>query len=180
MNIFYTHPNPEVCALDHCNRHCIKMIPKYAQVLSTAHRKLDGNKYADEQGLMELIPESDPCTFWVEQSTYHYKWLYEVWIYLLFQYRTTYGKSHAKESLIAPLSNTPFNMLKRGFKPCYPVGDQELATKIKNVPLYYRHYLITKFNSWDEKGYSFDYPWGFPTWLKKTEGGWVYESAYNP
>lgn len=177
MNIFYTHPNPEICALNHSNRHCIKMILEYAQMLSTAHRKLDGHKLADEWGLMKATHESHPCTFWVEQSTYHYKWLYDVWVYLLFQYRETYGRSHKAERLIAHLSNTPFNMLKRGFKPPYPVGDVELAKQEKDVTIFYKKYLINKYNAWDAKGYSFDYPWGFPNWLSKQNGEWTYVSS---
>jgi hypothetical protein len=174
MNIFYTHASAEVCALDHSNRHCIKMILEYAQMLSTAHRKLDGHRWADEQGLMKSTHENHPCTFWVEQSTYHYKWLFDMWVYLLYQYRTTYGRNHKVESLMPALVNTPYNMVKRGFKPCYPVGDVELAKQIKDVKLYYRYYLIQKYNAWDAKGYSFDYPWGFPNWLSKQDGRWVY------
>jgi len=26
MNIFYTNNNPEICAQEHCDKHCIKMI----------------------------------------------------------------------------------------------------------------------------------------------------------
>ena len=42
MNIFYLHENPEVCAKMHCDKHVAKMIIEYAQMLSTAHRMLDG------------------------------------------------------------------------------------------------------------------------------------------
>ena len=174
MNIFYTHPNPGNCAMNHCNRHCIKMILEYAQMLSTAHRKLDGHKWADEQGLMKSTHESHPCTFWVEQSTYHYKWLYDVWVNLLFQYRTTYGREHSKAYLIAPLLHPPFNMVKRGFKPPYCVGNEELAKQVKDVTMFYKLYLISKYNAWDAKGYSFNYPWGFPNWLSKKDGEWIY------
>lgn len=165
MNIFYTHPDPKQCALNHCNRHCVKMILEYAQMLSTAHRKLDGHKVADEQGLMKSTHESHPCTFWVEQSTYHYEWLYQTWMYLLLQYKSYYGRAHAKESLILPLANPPFNMVRRGFKPPYAVGDQDLADKYRDVKEYYKHYLVKKYNAWDAKAYSFSYPWGKPDWL---------------
>ena len=43
MNIFYLHPNPQTAARMHCDKHCVKMILEYAQLLSTAHRDLDGD-----------------------------------------------------------------------------------------------------------------------------------------
>ena len=42
MNIFYFDSNPIECAEQHCNKHCVKMIVEYAQLLSTAHRIIDG------------------------------------------------------------------------------------------------------------------------------------------
>ena len=42
MNIFYLHKDPEVSAKMHCDKHVVKMIIEYAQMLSTAHRMLDG------------------------------------------------------------------------------------------------------------------------------------------
>lgn len=42
MNIFYLHPDPSICAKYHVDKHCVKMIVEYAQLLSTAHRILDG------------------------------------------------------------------------------------------------------------------------------------------
>ena len=42
MNIFYLDPRPDTAAEMHCDKHCVKMILEYAQMLSTAHRVLDG------------------------------------------------------------------------------------------------------------------------------------------
>jgi hypothetical protein len=42
MNIFYLSNDPIICAQQHVNRHVIKMILEYCQLLSTAHRILDG------------------------------------------------------------------------------------------------------------------------------------------
>jgi len=42
MNIFYLSNNVEECAKMHCDKHVIKMILEYCQLLSTAHRMLDG------------------------------------------------------------------------------------------------------------------------------------------
>ena len=43
MNIFYLDKNPVVAAQMQCDKHVVKMILESAQMLSTAHRVLDGN-----------------------------------------------------------------------------------------------------------------------------------------
>ena len=45
MNIFYLHENPKICAEMHLDKHASKMCIEYAQLLSTAHRVLDGTEY---------------------------------------------------------------------------------------------------------------------------------------
>ena len=42
INIFYLDNNPYECAKLHTDKHVVKMILEYAQLLSTAHRYLDG------------------------------------------------------------------------------------------------------------------------------------------
>ncbi len=42
MNIFYLDSDPRICAQMHNDKHCVKMILEYAQLLSTAHRVIDG------------------------------------------------------------------------------------------------------------------------------------------
>ena len=38
MNLFYLHKDPVQSAEMHCDKHVVKMIIEYAQMLSTAHR----------------------------------------------------------------------------------------------------------------------------------------------
>ena len=45
MNIFYLHKDPKICAEMHLDKHCTKMLIEYAQLMSTAHRVLDGLEY---------------------------------------------------------------------------------------------------------------------------------------
>ena len=47
MNIFYLDKDPVVAAQMMCDKHVVKMILESAQMLSTAHRVLDGDAYAD-------------------------------------------------------------------------------------------------------------------------------------
>ena len=44
MNIFYLDKDTKTCAEMHVDKHVVKMIVEYAQLLSTAHRMLDGVK----------------------------------------------------------------------------------------------------------------------------------------
>ena len=48
MNIFYLDNDPVKCAEMHCDKHIVKMIIEYAQLMSTAHRMLDGKHYIDD------------------------------------------------------------------------------------------------------------------------------------
>ena len=56
MNIFYLHKDPVESAKLHCDKHVCKMIIEYAQMLSTAHRMLDGTEWIDtSSGRLSLI-----------------------------------------------------------------------------------------------------------------------------
>ena len=45
MNIFYLNKDPRIAAELHVDKHVVKMIVEYAQLLSTAKRMIDGTKY---------------------------------------------------------------------------------------------------------------------------------------
>jgi hypothetical protein len=45
MNIFALDDNPRVAAQQHLDKHIVKMLIEYAQLLSTAHRLLDGQTH---------------------------------------------------------------------------------------------------------------------------------------
>ena len=45
MNVFYLDHHTQRCAKQHVDKHVVKMIVEYAQLLSTAHRVLDGEEY---------------------------------------------------------------------------------------------------------------------------------------
>ena len=50
MNIFYLDKDPIVAAEMSCDKHVCKMIVESAQMLSTAHRLIDGKEYIDKNG----------------------------------------------------------------------------------------------------------------------------------
>ena len=47
MNFFYLDEDPFKSIEYHCDKHIVKMPTEYKQMLSTAHRVLDGELYID-------------------------------------------------------------------------------------------------------------------------------------
>ena len=48
LHIFYLDENYETAAKQHLDKHVVKMIIEYAQLMSTAHRVLDGTQWYDK------------------------------------------------------------------------------------------------------------------------------------
>lgn len=84
MNIFVLDPTPYAAAEQHCDKHVVKMILEYGQMLSTAHRLYDGKLVTavDDQG------RKKPKKFWLfpgeepylnadldEDGNWVYKWI---------------------------------------------------------------------------------------------------------
>jgi len=112
MNIFYLDQDPERCAEYHCDKHSSKMCVEYAQMLSTAHRVLDGEMWIGqnrvgrslkrwflEDGVMNhsLYKASHinhPSNVWVRQSDSNYEYLYKLWKALCKEYSHRYNRIH--------------------------------------------------------------------------------------
>ena len=97
MNIFLLHENPTICAEMHCDKHVVKMVIEYAQLMSTAHRVLDGDLYEDrtaagrrikrwlhpnaqmENTLYKASHINHPDGIWTRNSDANYRYLYNLW-----------------------------------------------------------------------------------------------------
>ena len=86
MNIFYLDRDPKIAAQMMCDKHVVKMILESAQMLSTAHRVLDGDEYADKNGLYKKAHVNHPSSIWVRCSYQQYKWLYDHMVALMEEY----------------------------------------------------------------------------------------------
>ena len=98
MNIFFVDRDPEQCARDHCDKHVCKMVIEYGQLLSTAHRVLDGDDAPDEvyQQPTRITPvQSGPG---IISST---KQPYELWANLCEEFAVRYGKEHLTYTKLA-------------------------------------------------------------------------------
>lgn len=156
MNIFYLDHDPKICAAFHCDKHVVKMILEYAQILSTAHRLLDGVQVKitlktktkinyvmrnpeHEQLLYKVTHQNHPSTVWVRQSSQHYAWLYEMFVSLLEEYTHRYGKVHATAKLVDILKNPPKNLKDNGWVDVTPAMPDEYksSTALQSYRSYY-------------------------------------------
>ena len=127
MNIFYLDKNPRKCAEYHLDKHCVKMILEYCQLLSTAHRVLDGKETVEksktgrnvkrwrlnderEKVLYGVTHINHPSAVWSRSNIDHYRYLYDLFVYLMDEYTYRYGKVHKCDSMRGPLFNCPLNI----------------------------------------------------------------------
>ncbi len=133
MNIFFLDSDPKLAASYHCDKHVVKMILESAQLLSTAHRVLDGKegirlsangRRLKDWGLTEprnsalykATHVNHPSAIWSRQTSENYKWLAELAVELCYEYTLRYGKVHASMHLILThLTKLPENITISGF-----------------------------------------------------------------
>jgi hypothetical protein len=94
MNIFYFYDCPIKSAQAQPDKMLVKMPLETAQMLSTAHRELDGDEYADEVGLYKRAYWNHPCTIWARSGVINYAWLYKHFLALGDEYKYRYGREH--------------------------------------------------------------------------------------
>ena len=130
MNIFILDKDPIVAAQLQCDKHVVKMIVESAQMLSTAHRMLDGEETKRpsksgkrmvkywvhpnsnlENTLYKAVHMHHPCTVWTMESAANYDWHYIHFKALCIEYKFRYGKTHSTETLLTKvLCDAPQNI----------------------------------------------------------------------
>lgn len=128
MNIFYLDESAEQSARYHNDSHVRKMILEYAQMLSTAHRVLDGEAYYDrgargqkikrfrllderENVMYKTTHINHPSSAWIRQNVLHYEYVYKMFIALCDEFEYRWGKKHATDiKLRKPLYSHPRNI----------------------------------------------------------------------
>jgi hypothetical protein len=159
MNIFYLEKNTQKCAEYHIDKHVVKMILEYSQLLSTAHRLVDG---LEEPGISKTgrnvkrwsIPDSrneylysathinHPSAVWARENKQNYLWLADLLSKLSKEYTRRYGKIHKCESdgLISLLQTPPQGIKDSSFfQPPQAMPD---AYKSKSSIASYRKYYM--------------------------------------
>lgn len=130
MNIFVLDESPVVSAQMMCDKHIPKMIVEAAQMLSTAHRMLDGytekrpsksgkrmiNYWVHpnnnlESSLYKAVHHGHPCTKWTMESKANYDWHYDHFVALCDEFKYRFGKPHmTSEKLTETLQRAPDNI----------------------------------------------------------------------
>ena len=163
MNIFYIDKDPRVCAEQMVDKHVVKMILETAQLLSTAHRLLDGEEYIEDKYVAGSLPPryrktkrwrlpdnrenilysathvNHPSAIWCRQSNNNYNWLYCHFAALLNEYTYRYGKVHKCASMASTLRFTPQLIPVGYFTPVTPAMAEQYIISQDSV-LNYRNY----------------------------------------
>jgi len=166
----------------HCDRHVVKMIVEYSQLMSTAHRLLDGKEYVDvmangrkikrwrfdkhekEKTMMKATHNNHPSAKWTRSNRQNYIWLHRMWYYLCKEYTHRYGKIHSVETrMIDALHLPPCNIGNGEFYPPPPAMPDECKVKNDTLASYHKYYIERKM--------------GFAKWTKRPVPIWV--AAHN-
>lgn len=171
MNIFYLDNNPTTCARYHNDKHVVKMILEYAQLLSTAHRVLDGTMSSRlsktgrkqtwyglsdnrEHLLYNATHINHPSAKWCRDSAANYQWLYQLFCATCDEYTFRYGKIHLTDQKMRHvLSHTPKAIAKKPFEQPWRAMPDEVKIGDDSL-LSYRNYYInnkTHLASWKKR-----------------------------
>lgn len=171
MNVFYLDPRPKIAAQYHVDKHCVKMIVEYSQLLSTAHRILDGEEYQDltkagrkikrwrhpnamhENMLYKASHINHPSAIWARASKQNYLWLFRLFTECLEEYTYRYGKHHSSGRLVPLLCNAPEKIVTGVdfAEPPLAMPDEYKTTDV--VESYRNYYMGAKsgFASWKKR-----------------------------
>lgn len=129
MNVFYLSEDPVIAAMALIKKHKNKMLVESAQLLSTAHRVLDGELFyamskngrklkrwkLEDRSLDDRLylatHVNHPSAVWVRESAENYKWLFKHAVALAKIYEIENGKKHKTNKFVLPLlMNLPSNI----------------------------------------------------------------------
>ena len=162
MNIFILNEDPVRSALDQCDKHIVKMPLESAQMLSTAHRILDGTetkrpsksgktmvKYWTLDSQFENIiyavaHRGHPCTVWTMETKANYTWHYEHFVALSEEYKYRYNREHLSFTKLKDiLRNPPKNIPDGGLTP-FPQAMPDDAKDSDPIKAYRNYYGMYK------------------------------------
>ena len=139
MNIFIVDECPIISAKSLCDIHINKMCIESAQMLSTAHRILDGNfetrlsekgrklKYWSFTGdlenlLYKPVHINHPCTRWTILNSANYDWHYRHFIALCEEYTYRYDRVHLTQKKLEEILSNPPKNIKNGELTQWPLA----------------------------------------------------------
>lgn len=157
MNIFILSKNIEKCAKYHCDKHVVKMILEYSQILSTVCR-LNG---LDEGYKKTHI--NHPCVVWARESKSNWLWLRELNYFLHEEYKYRYGKDKIHKSYLVSEELPVPELPKLG-----------ITTFVQAMPEEHRNKDVVK----AYRDYYFNEKHNIASWTKRSKPYWF--SALKP
>ena len=143
MNIFYLDEDPIEISEMMCDKHNVKMIVESAQMLSTAHRELDGDRWANKHEQYKSTHKNHPSAVWTRTTDDNYDWHFSLFKAMLDEYTFRYKKIHKCMDLYDSLGCLPNNIPKGDFTPppqCMPDEYRDEDT----VEAYRKYYIGEK------------------------------------
>ena len=147
----------------HNDKHVIKMILESAQLLSTAHRVLDGTesivKSKTNRNVKRWVLPDDrdtilysathmnhPSAIWCRQSLLNYKWLHSLLVELCAEYTYRYGKVHKckQTGLVDALSEPPLQSPHKPYTEPPQAMPDECKVPGNSVAAYRSYYIMNK------------------------------------
>ena len=164
MNIFYLDHDVTKCAEMHNDKHVVKMILEYAQLLSTAHRVIDGvelnglsasgrkRKFwtlgdSRDYTLYKATHINHPSAVWVRKTHQNYMWLADLLGQLCSEYTHRYEKTHKveRDGLLNILqTNLPKNISIGPFTQPTPAMPDEVKIAGDSIKSYRNYYINNK------------------------------------
>lgn len=133
MNIFVLDNDLEKCAQMHVDKHVVKQLLEYTQLLCSTYY-FTGEQHKSPY---RLAHKNHPCTKWVRESLDNWLWLQDLAVELYAEYQHRYSnKTHKSGEIV--LSLDPPNLLSVGrtaFPQCMPN-----QYKAKDIVTAYRAY----------------------------------------
>ena len=155
--------DPREAAEMHVDKHVVKMIVESAQLLSTAHRLIDGieTTTVTDKGRRKRVwhlPDhrqsvlysathvNHPSAIWTMRSIENYLWLYSLMQELCKEYTHRYGKVHKceREMIFKQLSYPPAGISTAPFTEPTPAMPDEYKVPGNSVQSYRNYYMGAK------------------------------------
>lgn len=151
MNIFYLSHDIKECAQYHVDKHVVKMILEYSQLLSTAHQILDNGIDIDPI-LYKATHKNHPSAIWARLNSENYKWLYSLLTELHREYTYRYGRIHKSSELLDALAKLPRNISIGNFTQPTPAMPEQYiqSDSIQAYRDYYRGEK-TRMHNWKNR-----------------------------
>ena len=156
MNIFVLDHDIELCAQHHCDQHVIRMIPRYAKILSTALNNRGFTTPADS------TYADHPCIAWAGASFDNYLWLKGLTFFLNDEYRFRFDRDDDHRAIRTLHSISSYRFERRGLTPFAQVMPVRYRMANDPVRAYRRFYIGEKL--------------GFARWSLRQMPDWISES----